>query len=145
MNKSAQYKGEPFVNFIRDGRFAKVSISAWIYGWEYIPSERSNWIPPGETQPSGYFYYPDGSSVEAIELSFVDMGANSNAQIMKSKIADVTVMEEPAPATNTVEVIAVTDTTAETENEGKETEKTTSGLYLSSISVRNLSFPKIAL
>ena len=115
VNKSAQYKGESFVNFIRDGRFSKVSISAWIYGWEYIPSERSNWIPPGETEPSGYFFYPDGTNVEAIELSFVDMGANANAHIMKSKVADVTIVDEtpatPAtPAVNTNVEVTVEET-----------------------------------
>lgn len=124
---SAHYKGEPIVNFLKDGRLCKVSISAWISGWQYIPSDQSNWIPPGESEVSGYFFYPDGNMVEAIELSFVDMGANQNAQLTKAnKIATVTVDETPE---------ATKSETKETENEpidgeGEDKEQNDKNLHL---------------
>lgn len=120
---TAMWEGEPVVNYIRDGRLCKVSISAWISGWEYISSENSNWIPFGETEPMGYFFYPDGSTVEAIELSFVDMGANANAHVTKQKMADVEVLEETTQTTK-----IEPEETEKTEKEDKvETAKVESG------------------
>lgn len=104
VSMSAQYKGEGIVNFLKDGRLCKVSISAWISNWQYIPSDQSNWIPPGETERFGYFFYPDGSAVEAVELSFVDMGANGNATITKQKMATVTVEADIPVATTEANV-----------------------------------------
>lgn len=122
---SAMYNGEPFVNLLKDASFCKVSISAWISNWQYIPSDQSNWIPPGETDTSGYFFYPDGSAVETIELSFVDMGANPNAHVMKNKIATVTVIDETTAPTPTPPV-----ETEKTEKETKEVKDEVKDLQL---------------
>jgi hypothetical protein len=99
VNKKAIHaqSGLPYYELIETGLFTKVSISAYLRGWEYVSSADSNYIPKGQTNYYGYFYYPNGDLVETVEVSLVDLGANQNATITKS--FEVT-FEEAAPVQN---------------------------------------------
>ena len=99
IDKQAQWHGSLVTRHIDIGTLSKVSISAWISGFEYIGSDRSNYIPEGYTTPVPYFLYGTNAMAETMEISLVDIGANSSGQIEKKKMYEVRVIDN-TPATN---------------------------------------------
>lgn len=93
IDKQAQWHGSFVTRHIDIGTLSKVSISAWISGFEYIGSDRSNYIPEGYTTPVSYYLYGDTARVETMEISLVDIGANSSGQIEKKKMYEVRAIE----------------------------------------------------
>ncbi len=89
LRKSAMWEGEPVIDYIESGSLVKVSIAAWIGGYTYVSESESNYKVNG--MPMSYFVFGENSTVEAIELSLVDMGANANATLTKSYNVEITI------------------------------------------------------
>jgi len=99
IDKQAQWHGSLVTRHIDIGTLSKVSISAWISGFEYIGSDRSNYIPEGYTTPVSYYLYGSNAKVETMEISLVDIGANGSGQIEKKKMYEVRAIDN-TPAAN---------------------------------------------
>jgi hypothetical protein len=100
IDKQAQWHGSLVTRHIDIGTLSKVSISAWISGFEYIGSDRSNYIPEGYTMPVSYYLYGTNARVETMEISLVDIGANGSGQIEKKKMYEVRVIDNTPTSTN---------------------------------------------
>jgi hypothetical protein len=100
IDKQAQWHGSLVTRHIDIGTLSKVSISAWISGFEYIGSDRSNYIPEGYTMPVSYYLYGTNARVETMEVSLVDIGANGSGQIEKKKMYEVRVIDNTPASTN---------------------------------------------
>lgn len=100
IDKQAQWHGSLVTRHIDIGTLSKVSVSAWISGFEYIGSDRSNYIPEGYTTPVPYYLYGSNARVETMEISLVDIGANGSGQIEKKKMYEVRIIENVLENTN---------------------------------------------
>jgi len=120
IDKQAQWHGSLVTRHIDIGTLSKVSISAWISGFEYIGSDRSNYIPEGYTTPVSYYLYGTNARVETMEISLVDIGANGSGQIEKKKMYEVRVIDNtPAPTSENTLENKPTEKALETEKEVK--------------------------